>query len=81
MSSPEPNRVDLGPAEAEHVAHWLPDVGPRVFVALTGAPFPVDAALSITPEKARQWADALKIAACHAEAIAKRKEREQCRTV
>ena len=53
------------------VPHYLPGVGPRVFVEIS------EPLLNLTPELLRLYADAAKIAACEAEALEHRALRKK----
>ncbi len=61
----------LGTATVTFVPHYLPGVGPRVFVDLS------EPLLNLTPEQLRLFADAAKLASCEAEAIEHRTLRKK----
>ena len=61
----------LGTASVTFVPHYLPRVGPRVFVDLS------EPILNLTPEQLRLFADAAKLASCEAEALEHRARRKK----
>ena len=61
----------LGTTSVTFVPHYLPGVGPRVFVDLS------ESILNLTPEQLRLFADAAKLASCEAEALERRALRKK----
>jgi hypothetical protein len=63
--------IMLGTASATFVPHYLPGVGPRVFVEVS------EPILNLTPEDLRLLCNTGKLAACEAEAMAHKAQRKK----
>jgi len=63
----------IGARSLTFVPHYVPNIGPRVFLIIDE--MDLHEAFNLTIADARLLADRLKIAACEAEAISKRRER------
>lgn len=62
----------LGNIAITFIPHVLPGPMPRIFVVVDDAP--QHAAINLSPDDARRFAERLKIAACQAEGKARRKK-------
>lgn len=74
MTRSNTSTVEIGMARVTFTTHHLPDVGPRVSVRIEEPNAPV-AVYNWSPIQLRELCTHMKIAACEAEAIARRDQR------